>query len=303
MEKYSQMEFWIRNSEKLLNWSITEMPVIIVTIILFLVALKLSKKVLTKLKIFMHNRKYLEKSPNKGEAEKRLNTLIELLQGAVRITLWLVFIIIILSKIGIEVAPLLAGAGIVGLAVGFGAQELVRDVISGFFILLENQVRVGDVAIINGQAGTVEKIELRTMTLRDVSGIVHIFQNGKVNTLSNMTKDWSATVLEIGVAYKENIAQVIKIMQDVGANLKSDNSYKDKIIEDMEIMGLDRFDNSAVVIKARIKTIPGSQWEVKREYQNRLKSAFDNENIEIPFPHTTLYWGEKTPPLKVEINR
>src|SRR5690606_27520050 len=141
-------------------------------------------------------------------AQKRVVTLTDILSGILVIVIWTMFIMILLTKIGINIAPILASAGIIGLAVGFGAQELVRDFISGFFMLLDDQIRVGDVAVINGTSGSVEKMELRTITLRDFSGVVHIFQNGKVNTLSNMTKGWSAMVFDIGVAHKEDVDNV-----------------------------------------------------------------------------------------------
>ncbi|HYX07835.1 MAG TPA: mechanosensitive ion channel family protein, partial [Bacteroidales bacterium] len=194
-------------------------------------------------------------------------------------------------------------AGILGLAVGFGAQELVRDFISGFFILLENQIRAGDVAIINGTGGLVEKIELRTTSLRDFSGTVHVFQNGKINSLSNMTKEWSAIVFDMGVAYKEDVDHVMKVMKEVGDEMKSSEEYGPNILEPIEIFGVDQFADSAVVIKARLKTKPIQQWTIGREYRRRLKIAFDREGIEIPFPHTTLYWGEEIKPLQVNMNK
>ena len=210
---------------------------------------------------------------------------------------------LVLQKVGINIGPILASVGILGLAIGFGAQELVRDIISGFFILLENQIRTGDVAIINGTGGLVERIELRTVTLRDQAGTVHIFQNGKISTMSNMTKDWSAMVFDIGVAYKEDTQRVIDIIKKVGDELMDDPDFNDDIIEPIEVMGLNEFADSAIVIKARIKTRPIKQWGVGREYRKRLKSAFDRENIEIPFPHTTIYWGEDINPLKLEVNK
>ncbi|NQU87571.1 MAG: mechanosensitive ion channel family protein, partial [Mariniphaga sp.] len=216
-----------------------------------------------------------------------------------RIIIWVVFLMTVLRKFGVDIAPILASAGILGLAIGFGAQELVRDFISGFFILLENQISEGDVAVINGTGGLVEDIELRTTTLRDFSGVVHIFQNGKINSLSNMTKEWSAMVFDIGVAYKENTDQVIEIMKQVGADLQKDEEFGKKIIEPIEVMGLDQFGDSAIVIKARIKTKPIHQWTIGREYRKRLKYAFDENNIEIPFPHTTIYWGEEINSLKI----
>jgi len=229
--------------------------------------------------------------------------LVNILQGVLKVIIWSIFIMILLKKFGVDIGPILAGAGILGLAVGFGAQELVRDFISGFFILLENQIRVGDVAIINGTGGLVESIELRTTTLRDFTGTTHIFQNGKINTISNMTKEWSAMTFDIGVAYKEDTDQVIKIMKGVGEDLAGDPDFKDLIIEPLEVFGVDKFADSAVIIKARVKTQPIQQWTVGREYRKRLKKAFDQNNIEIPFPHTTVYWGEKINPLKLDIEQ
>lgn len=235
------------------------------------------------------------------ESEKRINTLTGILKGIGKIIIYMIFTMIILRRLGLDIAPLIAGAGIIGLAIGFGAQELVRDFISGFFMLLENQVRTGDVVRINGTAGLVERIELRTITLRDVDGIVHIFQNGKINTLSNLTKEWSAITFDIGVAYKEDIDHVIEVMKKVGNELFEDETFKEEILEPIDIMGLDKFENSAVVIRARLKTKPGKQWLTGREYRRRLKKAFDNEGIEIPFPHTTIYWGEEIKPLKLKV--
>ncbi|HSH51027.1 MAG TPA: mechanosensitive ion channel family protein, partial [Bacteroidales bacterium] len=234
---------------------------------------------------------------------KRINTLLGILKGIGKVIVWTIFLMILFKKFGIDIGPILAGAGILGLAVGFGAQELVRDFISGFFILLENQIRAGDVAIINGTGGLVEKIELRTITLRDFSGVVHVLQNGKINTISNMTKEWSAMVFDIGVAYKENVDDVIKVMQEVGEKMLTDPEYKEKIKEPLEIFGLDKFDDSAIVIKARLKTVPGDQWALGREYRRRLKKAFDEKGIEIPFPHTTVYWGEEIKPLELEVRK
>ena len=235
------------------------------------------------------------------ESEKRIGTLLNILQGVLRVIILGIFIMILLKKFGVDIGPILAGAGILGLAVGFGAQELVRDFISGFFMLLENQIRVGDVAILNGTGGLVENIELRTTTLRDFSGTTHIFQNGKINTISNMSMKWSAMTFDIGVAYKEDVDQVIGIMKQVGEEMANDENFKDLIIEPLEVFGVDKFADSAVIIKARIKTKPIQQWAVGREYRRRLKYAFDENGIEIPFPHSTVYWGEKINPLKLKI--
>jgi small conductance mechanosensitive channel len=256
-----------------------------------------------RLSNFILNRAYKNATIDDVEAEKRIKTLMGILLGIGKILIWATAIMVLLNKLNIDIKPILAGAGIVGLAVGFGAQELVRDSISGFFILLENQIRTGDVAIINGTGGSVEKIELRTTTLRDFSGVVHIFQNGKINTISNMTKEWSAVVLDMGVAYKEDPEKVIQIMTDVGLKMQDDAEFGPKIIEPIEVVGVDNFADSAVVIRARIKTRPIEQWNVGREYRKRLKKAFDQNGIEIPFPHTTIYWGDDIKPLKMEVDK
>lgn len=232
--------------------------------------------------------------------EKRVKTLTGLLLTIGLTMVWVVSVVMGLDQIGLDITPIIASAGIVGLAVGFGAQNLVRDVINGFFIILENQVRIGDVAVVNGTGGLVEAISFRTITLRDQAGTVHIFPNGTVTTLSNMTKDWSAYVMNIGVAYKEDTDRVTEIMREVGKDLQQDEQLGRKILEPIEIMGVDAFGESEVVIKARIKTIPIEQWGVGREYRRRLKKAFDQNGIEIPFPHRTLYMGEASPPFLVK---
>ena len=247
----------------------------------------------------------VKKSQKEGEppseSQKRIETIVRLMRQAFMLSLWIIALLVILREIGVEIGPIIAGAGIVGLAVGFGAQNLVRDIISGFFILLENQVRVGDVAIINGTGGLVEKIKFRTIVLRDLSGVVHIFPNGTITTLSNMTNEWSAYVFEIGVADKENTDNVIELMKKVGEELFNDSEFKSYMLQQPEIFGVDKFDDSAVVIKGRIKTKPIKQWFVGREYLRRIKFAFDKNNVEIPFPHTSIYFGEASKPFELQV--
>ncbi|MEM7548752.1 MAG: mechanosensitive ion channel family protein [Bacteroidota bacterium] len=292
--------FWQEFYKKAIGWSIENLPSLILSVILFFVSLKLLKVLIRSAKkLIMTKAIYNEETDL--ESEKRVNTLSGIIFGVGKIIIWIVFLMIVLGKFGLDIAPILAGAGIVGLAVGFGAQELVRDFISGFFILLENQIRVGDVAIIDGTGGLVEKIELRTTTLRDFAGVVHIFQNGKISTLANMTKEWSAMVFDIGVAYKEDTEGVIDVIKKVGTELRNNSTFGSKIIEDIEVFGLDKFGDSAIIIKARIKTVPGEQWTIGREFRKRLKSAFDEKDIEIPFPHVSVYWGEKINPLRLKM--
>ena len=303
MQEIFSSDFWTKAATSLVDWAINNVPSIIIIIVLFLISMRLLHFLVSKLHGLILRRALRGDNQSNLEAEKRTNTLMGIVRGAGKIIIWIIFLMILLGKFGVNICPILASAGIVGLAVGFGAQELVRDFISGFFILLEDQIRIGDVAIINGTGGVVEKIELRTITLRDFSGVVHIFQNGKINSLSNMTKEWSAMVFDIGVAYKEDVDQVMNIMKDVGAEMQEDNEFKDKILEPIEVVGLDQFGDSALIIKARLKTQPIQQWAVGREYRRRLKIAFDKAHIEIPFPHTTIYWGEEIDPLQLQLNQ
>ena len=236
-----------------------------------------------------------------GTASKRAATLTGILRTIALSAIWAIVIIESLQLVGLDVAPILAGAGILGLAVGFGAQNLVRDLISGFFIILEDHIRLGDVAVINGTGGAVETITFRTISLRDFSGVVHVFPNGGITTLSNMTKDWSAFVLDMGVAYREDTDRVVALMQSVGEELRQDPELGRLILEPIEVVGIENFADSAVTLRARIKTKPAEQWKIGREYRRRLKQAFDAQGIEIPFPMRTLVMGEANPPLKVEV--
>ena len=301
MKEFFDKDILAQQVDKFQEWILLELPVIIGLIVGLLIVLRIAKYAIKRLNKTLLKRAGKNEKVDSLEAEKRINTLMGIVWGIAKIIMIAIVAMILLQKIGVNIAPILASAGIIGLAVGFGAQELVRDFISGFFILLENQVRTGDIAIINGTSGLVEDIQLRTITLRDLSGVVHIFQNGKIDSLSNRTKVWSAAVFDIGVAYKEDAQQVMDIMKKTGEQLKLDPEFQDKIIEPIEILGLDQFADSAQVIKARLKTKPSMQWIVTREYNKRLKVAFDNENIEIPFPHTTIYWGEKIAPLHLDV--
>jgi small-conductance mechanosensitive channel len=301
MEQILESTFWTNLLKTGQNWIINELLGLLIALVLFFIALKIIKFSLKKLKKTLLNRADKNEKLDSDETEKRIITLTSIIHSLIKITLWVIFVMIILQKFGINIAPILAGAGIIGLAVGFGAQELVRDFISGFFIILENQIRSGDIAIINGTYGLVEKIEFRTTILRDFSGVVHIFQNGKISNMSNMTKEWSAMIFDIRVAYKEDPQVVMDLMKQVGEELQNDPEFKDKILETIDIFGIDEFADSAIIIKARLKTKPIQQWVVGREYRKRLKYAFDEHNIEIPFPHTTVYWGDIINPLKLDV--
>ena len=303
MENIFGEKFGSEAADVIVNWLVTQLPGLVIILIVFLVIFKVVNAVSKKLKKRAIEHATASPDVDTDEATKRINTVSGILHKLVIIVLWIVLIMLVLQKIGIDYGPILASVGILGLAIGFGAQELVRDYIAGFFILAENQIRTGDVAIINGTGGLVESIELRTVTLRDFAGTVHVFQNGKISTLSNMTKDWSAIVFDIGVAYKEDTQRVMDVIKRVGDELKDDPDFANDITDPIEVFGLNEFADSAIVIKARIKTKPIKQWSIGREYRKRLKVAFDNENIEIPFPHRTIYWGEEINSLKLDVNK
>jgi len=227
----------------------------------------------------------------------RVSTLTGVLRALALVVLWSVVTMICLSQLGLDVRPILAGAGIVGLAVGFGAQYLVRDVIAGFFLVLEDQVRVGDVAVVNGTGGLVETLTFRTIGLRDLAGTVHIFPNGGVTTLANMTRGWSGYVVDVEVSFREDPDRVIAVMRRVGDELRADPAHAPLILEPIEIFGVDAFKEASLVIKARLKTAPIQQWAVGREYRRRLVQAFAAEGIESP--GRTLQVGDGGRPLPI----
>jgi len=223
---------------------------------------------------------------------KRAYTLTHIVRDVARIVILFVGITMILSEMGVDLKPLLAAAGLGGLAIGFGAQSLVKDLISGFFILWENSVRIGDVVEVAGVTGLVEEVELRTIKLRDLSGNLHVIPNGVIDKVKNLTKDYSYSVIDIGVAYRENVDEVMGVLLDIAEDVRRDSRFADDILEPLEMLGVDQFKDSAVIIKCRIKTEPHKQWRVGREMNRRIRNAFDAKGIAIPFPYQPSYWGE-----------
>ncbi len=272
--------------------------------ILFIILLMVTALFLTKL---LTRRIFKTFHFKDDEQIKRQNTLSSVFQFIFQIIIITIAVVTILSELKIEIGPILAAAGILGLAVGFGAQSLVKDIISGFFILLADQIRIGDVVEIAGKSGSVEGLNLRMVTLRDLSGNVHYIPNGEITVVTNMTKGYSRYVFEIGVAYRENVDEVMNIMRAVDAEIRDDPNFKDDILEPLEILGLDKFGDSSVVIKARTTTKPILQWRIGREFKRRLKIQFDEKGIEIPYPHLTLYMGKdkenQSPPLNITVNK
>ena len=226
------------------------------------------------------------------ESAKRAETLGRVFRYLATVVVSLIAGMLVLAELGVSVAPILGAAGVVGLAVGFGAQSLVKDFFTGFFILLENQIRQGDVVKIGDHAGSVEVITLRYVQLRDYDGNVHYVPNGHISTVINMTRGFSNAVMDIGVAYRENVDEVMDVMRGVAAEMRADPDFQPKIMADLEMAGVDSWADSAVVIRCRFRTLPLEQWGVKREYLRRLKAAFDAHGIEIPYPHMTVYAGQ-----------
>ncbi len=288
--------------EDAVNWIVTSGPRVLIILVAMLVGMKLSRVVARRLFRFVGRRKAMDE-----EYRKRADTLSAVIGYLLSTTIVAVAVLMILAELKIKIGPILAAAGVVGVAVGFGAQHLVQDVISGFFILLDDQIRVGDVVQIADKGGLVERLNLRMVVLRDLAGNVHYVRNGKIDVVTNMTKDYSRYVFDIGVAYREDVDEVIRVVRQVDEELRSDPGFGPDILEPIEILGLDRFADSAVIVKARTKTKPIKQWNVAREFNRRLKKRFDEKGIEIPFPHVTLYMGQdktgQAPPLNVAMER
>ena len=285
-------------AQRVLTWLLEHGTRLVLILVLALVLLKVARVVLKRVFDRIGQKKEKEE-----EFRKRAQTLKSTVHFVLTVGIVIVAVIMGLRELGVDIAPILAAAGILGLAVGFGAQSLVKDLLSGFFILMDNQIRVGDVVEINGKGGLVEDVNLRITVLRDLAGNVHYVPNGTIDVVTNMTMGYSRYVFEVGVAYREDVEEVIEILKAVDAELRADPAFAADIIEPLEVLGLDQFADSAVIIKARTTTRPIQQWRVGREFNLRLKKAFDSRGIEIPFPHLTVYPGEdkngQAPPLHV----
>lgn len=263
------------------------------TILLILVGSYLAQHFSGRLLTRLVRRFIKQGNQTKLSEEKRENTLIQVLSGAANIIIWLIALMMILSEVGIAIGPVLAAAGVAGLAFGFGGQYLIRDLISGMFIILENQYRAGDVVCFDKTCGLVEHITLRMTTLRDLNGTVHHVPHGEVHTVSNMSKGYSRVNLDIGVSYNSDIEHVIKVVNRVGQEMAEDVKWKDHILKAPAFLRVDDFADSAIVVKILGDTVPIMQWDVTGELRKRLKVAFDKEGIGIPFPQRTVTILEK----------
>lgn len=257
---------------------------ILLIAILTLLALRTIHRVVPQL------RELLVARQETTEDGQRIRTLSRVIRYVLTVAVTLLGAILVLGELGISVAPILGAAGVIGIAVGFGAQSLVKDYFTGFFLLLENQLRIGDVVDAGGKSGTVEELTLRYLRLRDYSGNVHYIPNGNITVVTNMSLGFAYAVIDIGVAYAERIDEVVALMRRVGETLRTDPSFAGRILEPLEVAGVEQWADSAVVIRCRFKVAPLEQWSVRREYLARIKAAFDEAGVEIPFPHVKLVY-------------
>ncbi|MBU2235430.1 mechanosensitive ion channel family protein [Patescibacteria group bacterium] len=223
------------------------------------------------------------------EIEQRAETLTDVFNTTTSVVVTSVVIMMVLPELGMAIGPLLAGAGVIGLAVGFGAQNLVRDFFAGLFILIEDQYSIGDVIRVGDVAGSVEIINLRRTVLRDLDGVQHHIPNGEIKLASNLTKDWSKINIQVPVSYDTNIDMVTALLNKIGKDLAESEEYKESFIDAPNVLGLDKFGPSELLLKVVAKTRPGKQWEMARELRKRIKTTFDEEGIEIPFPQRVVH--------------
>jgi small conductance mechanosensitive channel len=238
-------------------------------------------------------RAYLTRQSEGPEQLKRIETLARAMRYTTTVIICVLTITLILSELGISIAPILATAGVAGVAIGFGAQNLVKDYFNGLFVLIENQIRQGDVVEVAGKSGLVEEVTLRYIRLRDYEGTVHFIPNGQITMVTNRSFAFAYAVIDVSVAYREDVDEVYALMKQVAQDMRGDPALAAKIIDDLEIAGVDQWAESAVIIRCRFKVVAMEQWGVRREFLYRLKKVFDAHDIEIPFRHLTVYAGSR----------
>ncbi len=244
----------------------------------------------------------LQDRADSPDRAKRLETLGRVFRYVLSVVVSVVAGMVILGELGISVAPILATAGVAGIAVGFGAQSLIKDYFNGFFLLVDDQLRQGEVVEVAGIGGLVEEMTLRYVRLRDYDGNVHFVPNGQIDTVTNRARAFAFSVMDIGIAYRESVEEAIEVIREVGREMRSDDSLGPRILEDLDVAGVDQWGDSAVVIRCRFKVKPLEQWGVRRAFLQRLKTAFDARGIEIPYPHLTVYAGEPKEGTAPEFN-
>lgn len=264
------------------GWAVTALRVLAIVIVAWILAALLQRAI-------RGMRLRIASRMDDRESVKRAETLGRVFRYLASVVVWLVAGTLVLSEVGISVAPILGAAGVVGLAVGFGAQSLVKDYFTGFFLLLENQIRQGDVVKLGEHAGLVEEVTLRYVRLRDYDGQVHFVPNGEIRTVVNLSRDYAQAVVDVGVGYGEDLDRVMQVMFDEARQLRLDPLFAAMILDDFELAGVESWNDSAVTVRGRFRVAPLQQWAVRREYLKRLKAAFDRHGIEIPFPQMTLH--------------
>jgi moderate conductance mechanosensitive channel len=290
------------NWEDLLQWEVLLPRAMKVVLVIFIaiIAYRLVKVLIRKLL----DREIEEEDPLvRRLREQRAQTLASLLGNVAAVSVFVVATLTILDIMLDNIGPILASFGIIGLAFSFGAQSLVKDVISGTFMLIEGQFGVGDVVKVSDVSGLVEKITLRTTVLRDIEGAVHIVPNGEITRVTNMTKAWSRAVLHVGVAYREDADRVMDVLRDLLRDFQADPEWGPLLLEEPVVPGIESFGESSVNIRVMAKTLPLKQWDVSRELRRRIKRRFDEEGIEIPFPHVTFYWGAGQTPAPAAMDQ
>ena len=286
------------NTKTIAEW--LHLPQELLRIIILLLAwllMGLSRKLI---RLF---RNYMSARAETAEETKRIETLARVFRHTATVVISLVAGMLALSEMGFSIAPILGAAGVVGIAVGFGAQSLIKDYFNGFFLLLENQIRQGDVVEVCGKGGLVEDVTLRHVRLRDYEGTVHYIPNGLITTVSSRSRGFAHAVIDVGIAYRENVEEAFEVMRKVAGEMRASETFASKILGEFEIAGVDSWADSAVILRCRFKTVALEQWGVRREFLLRLKEAFDAAGIEIPYPHLTIYAGQdkqgKAPPFPV----
>jgi len=281
------MEETIKNwSDFIIPWLLSHgIKILIIAIVAYLLNKILAKIIKKAVRMAVKT----DSAISEEAAKKREDTLTRIFNGALRIVILTIAILMILPEFGLEIGPILAGAGIVGLAFGFGGQYLIRDVITGLFIILENQYRIGDVVSIDGTGGLVQDISLRKTTLRDLDGTVHHMPHGSITNVANLSKDWARVNLDMGIAYNTDLEHLIEVIDRTGNELAEDPAFKDSIISPPKFLRVNEFADSAIIVKILGETKPLKQWEITGEYRKRLKIAFDKEGIEIPFPQRVIH--------------
>ncbi len=265
--------------------AVTLIHVIVILLFAWLL-FRISRKLIHTFRVHMGGRAAT------AENIRRIDTLAHVSRYVISSLITLIASMMILSELGVSIAPILGAAGVAGIAVGFGAQSLIKDYFNGFFILLENQIHEGDVVEVSSKTGVVEKVTLRYILLRDFEGSVHFIPNGLITTVTNKSPGYAYAVIDVKIAYRESIDEAFDVMRKVGSEMRASVEYAAKMVEDIDIAGVQDWADSAVVLRCRFKVIPLEQWGVRREFLRRLKEAFDARGIEIPYPHVTIYVGQ-----------